>query len=241
MDRQNEITAVWENNADEQYRRDQSHWRGHGRWDDERWTNLGDAISARLVDLSRIHGRRPLRDGFGDVLEWGPGGGANLVGVAPHSSILFGVDISQKNLDEAGRQVRLSGHDAFVPVLLDEDPSIVKQRVGQRIDLFFSSTVFQHFPSKEYGREVLRSAFDLLNPGGLGYIQIRYDDGNPKYEPKDLESYRTSHLYATSYGIAEFWVELQMAGFRPAKVANINPDVNYAAFYFAKPEASPSG
>lgn len=237
MDAQTEITAVWEGHDDEEYRRDQSHWRGHGRWDDETWNDLGVAMLGRIRNLYRVHDRHPLRDGLGTVLEWGPGGGAKLVGLASHATRLYGVDISEKNLGETARQLSMDGDHDFTPLILDGDPSSIVERVSEPLDLFFSSAVFQHFPSKEYGEEVLNVAARLLAPGGLGYVQIRYDDGNPKYSPKRIDQYRDSHLYATSYGIAEFWVAIQNAGLRPNKVANINANVNYASFYFAKPKA----
>jgi hypothetical protein len=94
--------------------------------------------------------------------------------------------------------------------------------------------VFQHFPSKDYGLDVLAVACEIMKPGGLGYIQIRYDDGNPKYAPKNVADYGRQHLFATSYALSEFWSALDDAGLQPLKIANLNTAVNYAAFYFKK-------
>ena len=129
----------------------------------------------------------------GALLEWGPGGGANLSACAGCFRRLYGVDISGKNLDECARV--LAEHDPapdFRPVLIGDDPTVVSDAINEPIDVFVSTAVFQHFPSREYGVEVLRVVAGLLAPGGLGCVQIRYDNGREKYQQKH-EDYFARH------------------------------------------------
>jgi SAM-dependent methyltransferase len=226
------IAEVWERNEDESYRQDQSHWRGVGRWDVEQWAKIGDETWRRLGDAYRTAGRSVPTDPKPVVLEWGPGGGSNLFRLAEHCSVLYGVDISLKNLDESARVLAEKDRVDFRPILLTDDPSSVVDSITDPINLFFSSQVFQHFPSKEYGIEVLRTMRSLMSDDGIGYIQIRFDNGNPTYAPKSVFEYREKHITATAYELSEFWAALIDAGFTPMKIGNLNLKSNFAGFYF---------
>lgn len=227
-----EITTVWEAHEDEHYRQDQSHWRGVGRWDDQKWTELGQGMVHHVEDLHHTARRQwPAEPPV--LLEWGPGGGANLHALADRVGTMYGVDISVKNLEETGRVLAEIPRSAFVPVLLDGDPGTVIASIDQPVDLFVSTAVFQHFPSREYGAEVLRTMREVMAPEGLGYVQIRYDDGTERYRPKSVTEYRERHITATSYGLSDFWQLLHDSGFRPLAISNLNTAINYAGFSFA--------
>jgi hypothetical protein len=228
-----EITTVWEKHDDEQYRQDQSHWRGIGRWNEEKWTELGQGTAQRLAELYHAADREWSTDEPPVLLEWGPGGGANLHAVADRASTMYGVDISAKNLEETERVLAEVAGSQFVPILLDGEPSTVVGSIDRPVDLFFSTAVFQHFPSQEYGGQVLRTMRQVMAPGGLGYVQIRFDDGTERYRPKSLAEYRERHITATSYSLSAFWDLLRDSGFVPLKIAHVNTAVNYAGFYFA--------
>jgi cyclopropane fatty-acyl-phospholipid synthase-like methyltransferase len=169
------------------------------------------------------------------VLEWGPGGGANLSAIREIASVIYAVDISAKNLKESGRILTEAGFDAFRPVLLRDDMAAAVRQIETPIEVFLSTAVFQHFPTKEYGIQVLKEVFSVMTSGGCGLIQIRYDNGNPKYAPKPVEEYAQRHITATSYAIDEFWVLLQETGFEPFAIHGVDPRVNYATFTFTKP------
>ena len=79
------------------------------------------------------------------------------------------------------------------------------------------AAVFQHFPSREYGGEVLRVVAGLLAPGGLGCVQIRYDNGREKYQQKH-EDYFARHLTFTSYPLDTFWSLIEGVGLRPLDI-----------------------
>lgn len=221
--------AVWDGHPNEDYRRDMSHWRGHGRWPDESWT----AIGASTVDALRRSAAMLGRDvPTGPLLEWGPGGGANLVACSAGARRLYGADISEKNLDECARVLaELDPSPQFRPVLVGDDPGTVVEAIDAPVDVFVSTAVFQHFPSREYGGEVLRTVADLLAPGALGCVQIRYDDGTPKYRQKQ-DSYFSRHITFTAYPLDDFWDLIKSVGLQPFNISALNTDVNYATFSF---------
>jgi cyclopropane fatty-acyl-phospholipid synthase-like methyltransferase len=171
----------------------------------------------------------------GPLLEWGPGGGANLVAFAGTSQRLYGADISTKNLAECARVLAELDHSPeFRPILVGDDPTTVVKAIEEPIDVFVSTAVFQHFPTREYGSEVLRAVTNVLTPGALGCVQIRYDDGTPKYLQKQ-DDYFGRHVAFTSYPLDEFWDMINSVGLEPLDISALNSSVNYATFSFVAP------
>ena len=227
-----DVVAVWDGHPDEEYRRDMSHWRGHGRWAEETWASIGAATANSLRRAARTLSREVPT---GPLLEWGPGGGSNLVGCAALSARLYGADISMKNLTECARVLaELDPSPEFRPILVGDDPASVATAIDEPIHLFVSTAVFQHFPTREYGGEVLRAVADVLAPGALGCVQIRYDDGTPKYLPKQ-DDYFAKHVTFTSYQLDEFWDLLKSVGIAPLEISSLNSKVNYATYLFVAP------
>jgi hypothetical protein len=227
------IRGVWDSYDDEEYRRDQSHWRGHGRWaNDEAWRSIGNKSLDRINRLLALTGNGA---GFWSTrrtfLEWGPGGGANLFAFHRFASTYYGVDISQKNLDEASRMIGEEGFRDFRGILLGDNLDIVPETVGETVDLFLSTAVFQHFPSKQYGVDVLATIARCVKKGGFGFIQIRFDNGNERFRPiESLDEYKRRHITANSYKIDEFWGLCAAAGLEPLSVYEIMAANNYATF-----------
>lgn len=230
--------AVWENHRDEEYRRDQSHWLGHGRWKErDDWLRIGNS---NRQQIERIFGfldgdvGTKLKLGGLNILEWGPGGGTNAVAFMDLAKHYYGIDISKKNLDECGRQLSIEGFKNFHKLTVDRGPLSIVEHVKLPIDLIISTACFQHFPTKKYGEEVLEAFRELIAPEGLGYVQIRYDDGTPKYKPKSLAAYKKKHITATSYQLHEFHELLENYGLRPLFMQIINSKTKYARFVFGK-------
>jgi cyclopropane fatty-acyl-phospholipid synthase-like methyltransferase len=227
-----DVIAVWDEHPDEDYRRDMSHWRGHGRWADETWTAIGAATVTAIHRAAKALGREIPT---GPLLEWGPGGGANLAAFAGISQRLYGADISMKNLAECARMLaEFDPPPEFRPILVGEDPNTVTDAIDEPIDVFVSTAVFQHFPTREYGSEVLRAVTNVLTPGALGCVQIRYDDGTPKYLQKQ-DDYFGRHVAFTSYPLDEFWDMINSVGLEPLDISALNSSVNYATFSFVAP------
>jgi hypothetical protein len=227
-----DVVAVWEEHPDEDYRRDMSHWRGHGRWADEKWMAIGTATVAAIRRAARAVGRDIPT---GPLLEWGPGGGANLAAFARTSRRIYGADISTKNLAECARMLaEFDPSPEFRPIVVGDDPYTVANAIDESIDVFVSTAVFQHFPTREYGGEVLRAVASVLSPGALGCVQIRYDDGTPKYLQKQ-DDYFSRHVTFTSYPLDGFWDLIKSVGLEPLDINALNSTVNYATFSFVAP------
>lgn len=227
------IRSVWESHKDEEYRRDQSHWRGCGRWkDDAVWQKIGQGTLEHLQRITRYLGTsETFWTQKRSMLEWGPGGGANLFALKPFASVYYGIDISESNLGEAGRLDAESPPAVFKPVLIGEDVSVVSRTVSEPVELFLSTAVFQHFPGKDYGVRVLQELARAVRPGGIGYIQIRYDNGNEYFKPiSTLQEYARKHITANSYMIDEFSELCTKAGFEVLYVTGIRVANNYASY-----------
>jgi SAM-dependent methyltransferase len=188
-----------------------------------------------VEEFCRLLDRQPGGENF---VEWGPGGGSNVLAFSAHYKRLAGVDISEPNLDRCAKELVDAGVKDFVKVPIDASrPADALAALGDGwADFFLSTAVFQHFPGKDYGAQVLGVARRLLRPDGLALIQTRYDDGSEKFAPKSGD-YRKNAIYFTSYRVEEFWRLLDEAGFEPIAV-RLDPKVNYA-FYFARRRGEP--
>ena len=225
---------VWNGLEDEVRRAEISHWRGAGKWrDDERWRNIGIRSRRRLERLARDQ-KVDLWSARRSVLEWGPGGGANLFAFKDVASAYYGVDISERNLAEASRMISAEGFSAFRPVLIRETPEEVRAAVAAPVDVFLSTAVFQHFPSKAYGLQVLKVMSDLAAPGALGLIQIRFEDEATAAPDGDLARYKTHYITATSYRIDAFGAACAEVGLTTVFIDHVNPVSRYATFYLRK-------
>ena len=183
--------------------KDYSHWRGAGPWkDDQRWMALGRP-HRRLYDQLRsiTATTAPARR----IVEWGCGGGANAVHFISEAREFCGIEISQASLDECQRVLQEAGFEGFRGVLIDaETPEQAVQSAGQGFDFFLSTYVFELIPSRKYGERILHVAYQMLRPGGLALIQIRYDDGSERSTQKYLDYFRDCTRF-TSYRVEEFW------------------------------------
>lgn len=220
--------------------RDHSHWRGAGTWsDDERWWALGRAHLDLVDRFARLAGGGPS---FEVIVEWGSGGGANAVHLAPRSRRFYGIEVSQSNLVECGRVLREQGFEGFRPVLIpSEYPERALDAVAEPADFFLCTYVFELLPGTTYGLRVLQIAERLLRSGGAALIQIRYDDGTPLRAPKRRD-YFTNAVHFTSYPLHTFWLEAERAGFVPEAVQLIptrgrypHTGGQYAYFFLRKP------
>ncbi len=212
-----------------------AHWKGAGVFGDTaRWERLG----VRHLDLYRqLSGDD---GGLGLVLEWGCGGGANVVAFGPHASGFIGVDVAPETLAEAVANASDAGVAAFSPVLIPvADPEAALTAVSTPIDLYLCTYVFELVPNRAYGADLLRIAFRMLTPGGNAFVQIRYTtDGTGSDRRRGR--YRNSVAQTTTYGIEEFWNLAADVGFEPAAIHllpldELVDDGRYAYFLLTKP------
>ncbi|HVQ17708.1 MAG TPA: class I SAM-dependent methyltransferase, partial [Actinomycetes bacterium] len=174
------------------------------------------------------------------IVEWGVGGGSNAVAFAPLAKEFVGLDLKQEIVDEAGRQVGKHSKTRYTPVVIPVkfDPLSVDKAVGL-MDLFLSVYVLELVPSPKYGLDVMWTAFRLLNPGGLAFVQIKYDTGSWKTRSRGRR-YRSSVTASmTTYRIDQFWQYMTEIGFEHQGlwlVPENELDERYAYFLLRKPE-----
>jgi SAM-dependent methyltransferase len=212
-----------------------SHWRSAPEFEgSDLWSRIGEEHlalferGARMVEFTRPWNR---------VVEWGCGGGANARHFAPRAQEFIGVDISTDTLDECARQVADSCETPFKPVAIDvADPEAAINEIGPTCDVFLCFYVFELIPTPEYGERLLRIAHELLTPGGLALIQIKYDDGRWLTKPR-RRSYSSALADMTTYPIPTFWQLSARYGLHPEMVHLVpknDLDERYAYFLLRK-------
>jgi ubiquinone/menaquinone biosynthesis C-methylase UbiE len=224
---------------DREYIPGNAHWRGKGIFtnDDERWLKMG----RHNLDMYRKMAGIAAPDHYpARIIDWGCGGGANAVHFAPGSSCYYGADITSASLKECHKQLEHEGFHDFVPVQFEAGtPETVLDVIKEPCDLFFSTYVFEIFPTKAYGSRVLDIAYKLLAPGGQAFIQIRYADNTPVSQPHRW-GYAQNLPHMVTYRIEEFWENAIKSGFEPQLVTlEIEQEVKlgrrYAFYLLTKP------
>jgi len=213
-----------------------SHWRESTPFrDSDLWSAIGHRHLLMLERGARTIGvsRPPNR-----ILEWGCGGGANAVHFAPRAQEFIGVEVSAESLTECARQIAEVCDTPFQPVLVDvADPEHALNLIHGSIDVFLCLYVFELLPTPEYGARILRIARELLAPGGLALIQIKYDDGRWTSKPR-RRAYRSGVASMTSYPIASFWQLAEDCGLIPESIELVprnELDERYAYFILSRP------
>jgi SAM-dependent methyltransferase len=213
-----------------------SHWRGVGVFaDDDLWLAWGRKHLEIYQQFSRMMGvTKPPRR----IVEWGCGGGANAVHFAPLAQTYVGIEIAEPSLQECARQLEAGGFRNFEPVLVDTSaPEAALTQIKQKCDLVLVIGVFEVFPTPEYGLRVLRIARELLNEGGMAFIQIRFIRDSWKSRPRRFAYKRGPETFTSNaYRIEVFWDEANKCGFLPQAVQlvpqqEVNHQTNYAYFF----------
>ncbi|MFK0244704.1 class I SAM-dependent methyltransferase [Amycolatopsis azurea] len=212
-----------------------SHWREAPAF---RGTDLWDRIGVDHLDLFEAGARMAgFSRSWDRVIEWGCGGGANAVRFAPRAKEFIGVDISRDSLAECGRQIESVCDTAFLPVAVEvADPESALGDIDGVCDVFLCFYVFELIPSPEYGERLLRVAHDLLAPGGLALIQIKYETGDWRTKSR-RRSYRRGLANMTTYSIHGFWELAGRCGLVPRGVRLVprnELDERYAYFFLSK-------
>jgi 2-polyprenyl-3-methyl-5-hydroxy-6-metoxy-1,4-benzoquinol methylase len=215
-----------------------SHWRGVGIFaDDSRWLELGRQNLAIYSDFARL-ANAPAR--LVNIVEWGCGGGINAIQFAPLADRFFGVDISAASLAECERQMSAEGLTNFVPVLIDsDDPEAAIAKVPDGCDLLISTYVFELLPTPEYGFRVLNVVAQILKPGALAMLQVKYSELDWKTQSRRW-NYQKNMAWNATYRIEEFWSQSERCGLLPQAVKLVPKqplvnDRNYAYFLLKKP------
>lgn len=214
-----------------------SHWESTARFaEGDLWTRIGLRHLGMLRRAARTLDAGPA---LGRAVEWGCGGGANAAQIAPLAREFVGVDVSADSLRECARQVNARCDTPFQPVLVDvPNPETALRDITVPCDVFLCVYVFELIPSPAYGERILRIARELLAPGGLALVQIKYDTGSWRTRPRRL-SYRFSPGNTTTYPIHSFWQLAERCGLEPRYIELVPEDEldeRYAYFVMVKPD-----
>lgn len=212
-----------------------SHWRDNEEFDEQNWLELG---KEHMKLMNSFAGMAGLRFPVNKIVEWGCGGGANAVQFGALTKIYFGVDINAETLDECSNQMKNWGYDNFRSVLImvdDPEAGLIDEMKDS--DLFICTYVFELIPSPEYGLRLLRLANQVLKVGGVGLIQIRYNDLGRRHGSRKW-GYKFKPYHMTTYSLEEFWNYALAFGFQPLAIylvpeQKIVGDVRYG-YYFIK-------
>lgn len=212
-----EAGRYWRMSADDDRIRDQSHWCGSGRWEQERWMEYGEFHRGILEERFRRFAAAgtPFPPGDSQALEWGCGGGALTRILCERFSRVSGVEISGATLRECRHKMERLGHRNFRDTLIaaEHPESILDIVPAGTVDFILSIAVFQHFPSRAYTMRVLRVMETLLRDGAFAFLQMRYSDGSDRYRTKEGEgSYATHVITMTSFPFQDFRNLLEDAG-----------------------------
>lgn len=217
-DLERDSAGYWKLSSYDSRVQDYSHWCGSARWDESRWLQYGeDNIRFALDIVNMIEGPDFLeRASTGHALEWGCGGGSNVIALFRRFPRVTGLEIAAPTLEACRSQVRRRGIENFRAVLIESGrpESALEPLKGEYLDFIFSTAVFQHFPSKDYTARVLRVMNAILKQGAPAWIQVREFDGSSKLRQKQTD-YASNMIYMTSFTCEEFSAMLKEWGFSP--------------------------
>lgn len=170
------------------------------------------------------------------IVEWGCGGGANAVQFAPLCEDFFGVDITESVLDDCRHQLEQTGvSSVFHPVKITiPDPESALSMLPNDVDLFYSMYVFELLPSLNYCKRVLCVARQVLRPGGVAFIQIKYATSDWRTRARHW-GYCRGIANMCTFEIDEFWKLCESCGLTPHGVQLVPrpteiPDERYAYY-----------
>ena len=229
-----EAQEYWSDPSDPNWQSN-SHWRD-SLGSDQQWQAIGrDHLALFDVFAAALSFDRPLNR----VVEWGAGGGANAVHFAPRAKEFIAVDISAENVDECRRQVAGACDTDFTGVVSEiARPERAIPGVGLECDLFLCFYVLELVPSKEQALDIVRVAGELLGPGGMAVIQVKYRTADRRTGSR-RRGYRRNLANMTTFGIDEFWTASAVNGLVPRLVSLVpRNDLDERYAYYALTKAS---
>lgn len=218
-----------------------SHALGAGGLDADTWQEIGADAVERFWTASRaLRWTGPMRT----MLDYGCGHGAQATAFAPDLRELVAVDVQGPALAACHDNVAAVADTeafSFVPVLIDNPEDVYPHVNMGHVDAFVSFYVFELIPGQQYGERILRMAFDVLRPGGIGFVQFKYPTS--RWDETRRRGYSARNLAdTTKYRPDEFWSMVERVGFTPGHIT-IEPsnalDGHYGYMSFTKPEDTP--
>lgn len=211
-----DIALYWGSSDKSEMIQSHSHWRGIGEWGEEKWIKAGEYHWKMVENYLLEYDPDFLKEiSQYQALEWGQGGGANMRLLCTYFDQAWGVDISAQNLDECEKQMKALNLNNFNKVLFDsENPELVQKHIPPKsLGFILCTAVFQHFPSIEYGKKVLKVMKSLMQDRAYALIQIRFDDGSAETRPNEKQYFKNV-LTFTSHPKGEFEKQLEEIGLK---------------------------
>ena len=106
------------------------------------------------------------------ALDWGCGGGLGSRFLSEHCGVVA-LDIAESSLRQCGQYLKKHSKELVAGYKLEDIEKLV---IKEKIDLLYSASVVQHFPSYEYWKRVA-SFWKTLQPRFIA-IQTRHGDQN---------------------------------------------------------------
>lgn len=224
-----EVSSFW--NGDDKpddFIKTLSHFQDFGKWkkEDPLWDKIGLDNLARLETLKTLSGKTKVDS----MLEWGVGGGANAVKFSKEIDFFYGTDISLDSISECEEKLKAEGSNCVYQLthIQIEKPDIVYELVP-KVDFFLCTSVFQHFPTQEYGASIAHIAYQMLKDDGIALMQIKYGE-HTNYFNYD---YNTHYATFTLYPLPLFWALMEQIGFKVLAVT-LETNIFYAYYYLER-------
>ena len=128
------------------------------------------------------------------MLDWGCGGGIGSLLLSEYSNVIA-LDIAESSLESANKYMREHGKAFANTYKLDDIETLT---IKENVDLLFSASVVQHFPSLDYWRKVA-AYWKSLEPKWIA-VQTRHGEQNKSNEKDyfDTEKNYILGLYLTT-------------------------------------------
>lgn len=194
MTDQAKLSEFWEKSVPERYK----HYSDTEFVD--KAAEYGDKLRKHLIsniDFRDVH----------TVLDWGCGGGYGSSLLSENADVVA-VDISKTSLKKCGFFLEEKGIRLKNAYLLQDLEELI---INEKIDVVFSASVIQHFPSIDYWKKVV-SKWISLKPGWVA-IQSRHGNENKDNESiyyDDLRNYILGLYLTTDEVISSFSEEYEL-------------------------------
>jgi SAM-dependent methyltransferase len=232
-----DAAAYWGGNWDDRWRNN-SHWRGGSQFG---VSGLWEAVGREHLELyQRLRQASTVEPApIERIVEWGCGGGTNAVAFAPLAGEFVGVEVSAASVEECAKQIAAACPDVlFTGVLANVgDPEAAAGKIPRPVSLFLCLYVLELVPDKAYGLRLMRLAYQMLEPGGQAFVQVKYSTSSWRTWSR-RRSYRSA-IADTTYRIDEFWMAMEAIGFRPETVFLVphnDLDERYAYYLLSVPQ-----
>jgi len=181
---------------------------GARNWEENKFVAYGDKHYSFYMAILRFAEMGKINP---NILEWGTGGGANVLGFLKHfKTKYFGVDISKENLNECQKITQKYKLNRFIPIFINiEKPNIVESIIDEKIDLFLITYVIAHLPDKQYAENIIKIAYRMLANNGVAIFHVLLSD-----KTKKLYGDYTHNVHSnTVFNYEEFLVLCKKHGF----------------------------